>query len=154
MSKTPNAQTLEISALIKPQLTQEGEIITSPKDLFIQTLPTINAEVTPEMVKAVDQAKATFNAGYVHAAGEIGHAAMAKDSTLEKVVAKTEVNKDKLAVTILRTETRPDPQKPGETVTRHGVVKPNYKAFAGRADVGQMAVVRTSIRSLFEGLAD
>ena len=154
MSKTPNAEIQKITALIKPQLTQAGEIITSPDDLFPTTLPAIDPELTPEMVARVHKATTTFNTSFTNATGEIGHEAMAKDSTLEKVVAKTTVNKDKLAVTVLRSETRPDPQKPGETITRHGVVKPNYKAYAGRADVGQMAVVRGSIKALFEGLAD
>lgn len=154
MSKTPNAETLAISAFIKPQLTQAGEIITTPKDLFVEALPTINAEVTPEMVVAVDKAKAAFTAGLTNAVGELSNDVLSKDSTIDKVVAKCDLNKDKLVVTVLRQETRPDPQKPGETITRQGVIKPNYKTFAGRADVGQLAVVKGSIRRLFEGLAD
>lgn len=145
------APVLELSAKIKSQLKAEAGVISSPKDLFEATLP---EGVTLDTVKAVDQAKTTFVAAYTNAVGETAHALMAGDKTLETVTAKADVNKDVLSVAVLRTETRPDPQNPGQTKTAHGVVKPNFKAYAGRGDVGQLATVRKSVRNMFADLAD
>lgn len=146
--KTP---VLEMTAKIKPLLTVEGGVTATPKDLFVSTLP---EGLTLDTVKAVDQHRTTFNAGYMNAVGQLAHEALTADKSLDKVTAKVELNKDVLQVAVLREETRPDPQKPGKTVTRVGVIKPNYKAYAGRADVGQAAAVRVSVRNLFSGISD
>lgn len=148
------AAVASLSATLRGQMSHEAGVIAAPKDLFPQHLATIDPALSMDVVKAVDNAKTIFNAAFADATTGISFDAMKADPKLESVTAKVDVNKDKLAVTVLRTETRPDPQKPGETVTRHGVVKPNYKAYAGRGDVGPTAIVRNNAKAIFAGLAD
>lgn len=141
----------ELSQKIQAAAKLEGTVYGQPKDLFSATLP---EGLTMDTVKAVDAHRTNFTAAYLDAFGAVAAPAMLADKSMEKITGKVELNKDILQVALLREETRPDPQNPGKTVTRHGVTKVNYKANAGKADTGQVAIVRTSIRSMFAGLAD
>lgn len=152
MSSKINEITRKVADAAKAASTRDGQTVTSPKDLYVPLAKIVDPDITEQDLARVAAINSAITAGYTQAIAEIGEEATAADQTLDRVVGKLQMGKDRLSVTVLREETRPDPQNPGQTITRYGVVKPNLVTYAGRGDVGEMAIVRKESQSRYRAL--
>jgi hypothetical protein len=147
--KELNPATAALAVLLADKFNYDKKenTINRADDTFTGTLP---EDLTPAIVERVSEHYTTFAAASAKVYGDLAIKALTADEKLDRVSIEIPLTgKDSLSFSMDRSVTSPIPGKPGESVTKYGVLRPKFDFVAGN-NSGQLKLARTQLNELAE----